>query len=1649
MACKIIPDRGVQLFNTLKKQYGRTNASVIFNRVTGQDFQSKYRDSLTFDSEGIPTFDSVINIPIIRNYLGEQTIINAYQKEQPIMNDTLENTSILVSQAEQFNKQHNDVIAIVDWTDNNKITIKIHPKNEDTIQNAKSQLGIQKLNERIAQLLAPIGITIDMLSEYETSLGRVGITNFQRATDIANGFTVMMQVANNMEGSQAISEEFAHFIIGINNNKPLVQRSIQYLKEERNAREVLGEQYDQVYEYYDGDADMIAEEAAGHLLQQALINKSLNIQSPTKSSLLNRMIDFLLSVFKGLNPFYYQNNIDGIIYEYGKLADDILEGKQKISKEDIQKAKKIASFNALSEKIEVQIKTLKDIVERTYKAAALQDNLDEIDKKDITQKSIARKYAEDVKEALTRHLNEYETMAAIAEYLSLAQTNISSLFTKIQNLDGMTVKDKFTVLRNALYAIQSYTDTIEELRRITNEEFLSDEDIANQRFMLEDIENTLTEFESSTGVQVIDTSSMTTQQIADTIISESEKIVLSDDETHYINTETGQKNTRVTKTIEADAEGEAFDQNSPWVTPSTNIGTGVDELTRDFLNGALQKQPYGSYTINGKQLAEVYPNASNKQLNEFVRQLEKRKQEIEARGITLITRDVIANGTIDVIDGTGTTHTIAVAGTLDLLGYDKDGNWYIYDMKTHRGFIDTKKEKKWRRQLSVYKRFLEEKYGIKVKEIGIIPIKVEYDTPKGYGNGVTEYTVSSEEKNESYNGRHNNQLIVNGEEFRGANPQLEDMIMLDEIQLDIKYSKLANDPTNGIGNSRQMLHSALDNTSRLYSGFIDEFSKKAVPEFLNFLKPFVGENIKIADPKNKGKMKIVSIKTILQESASDISMMQRYFSSMADNPDGVLQIFDKVVKRAKDEKRIRVIEKSQEIIALAKEFEKRGVTSYEWMFETDKKNYIDKEYDYSAYRAAKAKKQEELDNKYGKHPAVGSQEYKDKKNAMKQWTRENTTVIKNGNFNKYVPKKELYPSKWDKLSDTQQEFYDRWMSIKAELDVMLGPGKTHLTNTIKIRKSGIERLTTSLSGDAIMNFIESTKEKFQRSFDDDVSYKDAKGIMGFDGREVMKLPLYYLYGGKGNMQDLSTDVIGTLIAYADMAYNYDAMNQILNPLEIGREILKDRKIQATRGNKAIKEVFRYAGVTRKNDIMINYDASNFRAMIDEFFESKVYNRYLKDNGEFAGIDINKASGLLLKLGSTVQLGFNFLAHLANVGTGVAMQNIEAAAGEHFKARQLAKADGIFIKEMASYMGDIGQRVTKSKLALFDQMFDVRQNFKSKIKQTDWLNKTILTRIFGPAIQYLGQDAGDHWMYNRTAIAMALNHEMLLTKPDGSTEIINLWDALEVVPIDVNNPEAGNKLVLKDGVTNKDGSRFSTKDISDISGNMRYVNQHLFGIYNDEDSVAARRTIWGRFVMQYRDWIPAQFRYRFGAMTTNLEKGGEFEGYYRTSYRFLKQICSELKNGEQTIPQVWNDLSDTEKANVKRSIAEVLQLLAVYAIVDLLEGNDKNRPWAVKYLSYLATREKMELGALVPFVQMPKEMIKIAKSPFAATNVLDDISGLFGCLNPFTWTDEIQSGDYKGHSSGYRAFMKSPLTLWYKTIKRSLNPEKSESYFDQN
>ena len=209
-----------------------------------------------------------------------------------------------------------------------------------------------------------------------------------------------------------------------------------------------------------------------------------------------------------------------------------------------------------------------------------------------------------------------------------------------------------------------------------------------------------------------------------------------------------------------------------WGLPSTSIGNTADTITRDFLAGHLK---------------DSYPNVTKAAQDAFVEQLKQFKNDLDSKGIHIVSEGIMAHGTITMTDAEGKTHQVHVAGTLDLFGYDDNGNFYIFDMKTTRDHSQGKllKEKeKWSRQISMYADLLKQSYGIEVspENLRIIPINVDYPTPMG------SRTEHLDPNGPQYSETPEGQLMLThrreteGKPFNGGNPQMRGTELKQQFQ---------------------------------------------------------------------------------------------------------------------------------------------------------------------------------------------------------------------------------------------------------------------------------------------------------------------------------------------------------------------------------------------------------------------------------------------------------------------------------------------------------------------------------------------------------------------------------------------------------------------------------------------------------------------------------------------------------------------------------------------------------------------------------------------------------------------------------------------------------------------------------------------------
>lgn len=214
-----------------------------------------------------------------------------------------------------------------------------------------------------------------------------------------------------------------------------------------------------------------------------------------------------------------------------------------------------------------------------------------------------------------------------------------------------------------------------------------------------------------------------------------------------------------------------------------DAGTAIDSVVRDFFTpGRTPSKP---------------ANMSQEAFKALLNKLTEIKARMDERGETVYADNLVLY--MKYPDGT------RVAGEVDLLTIDKDGNFRIYDTKTSAysfyDFIDKRgrtqnyfrnasrsqtmsNEKYYTLQLSAYQNLLESKYGVRATSLGILPFVLTYNKDNGISILTPQKGIPL-----SYNSAVNVPLIATptpqvpqgtGQEARQEGPKPGDMISAQE-----------------------------------------------------------------------------------------------------------------------------------------------------------------------------------------------------------------------------------------------------------------------------------------------------------------------------------------------------------------------------------------------------------------------------------------------------------------------------------------------------------------------------------------------------------------------------------------------------------------------------------------------------------------------------------------------------------------------------------------------------------------------------------------------------------------------------------------------------------------------------------------------------
>jgi hypothetical protein len=194
---------------------------------------------------------------------------------------------------------------------------------------------------------------------------------------------------------------------------------------------------------------------------------------------------------------------------------------------------------------------------------------------------------------------------------------------------------------------------------------------------------------------------------------------------------------------------------------------------------------------------------------------------------------------------------------------------------------------------------------------------------------------------------------------------------------------------------------------------------------------------------------------------------------------------------------------------------------------------------------------------------------------------------------------------------------------------------------------------------------------------------------------------------------------------------------------------------------------------------------------------------------------------------------------------------------------------------------------------------------------------------------------------------------------------------------------------------------------------------LFGVYDNNFKNEVSKTVLGKLVMMFKNYFLSAAQYRFTGIQTalkskenlteddlnyNTAKKEYTEGTYVTALRFffIDAVIPALKGLQlMHVKEVYNSLSDHEKANLRKATAEImLTAVIVPAIGALLAagaGPDDDETW---FMVYQLRRLESELSQF----RNPIEAGKIITNPIASVRLIQHgLSFLYEVATPFDFT----------------------------------------------
>ncbi len=821
----------------------------------------------------------------------------------------------------------------------------------------------------------------------------------------------------------------------------------------------------------------------------------------------------------------------------------------------------------------------------------------------------------------------------------------------------------------------------------------------------------------------------------------------------------------------------------------------------------------------------------------------------------------------------------------------------------------------------------------------------------------------------------------------------------------------------------------------------------------------------------------------------DISLSSRFLDSMAESGDNVLGILDRLTKERKEVARINSLYKIRELLALDKQLKDNGVKDTSFAFETyegKKTGNLLSEYNQGAFEIEKRKFADELVKKIKEDFNIQLSKDSNEKDiqlsknkaankyyrtAWRNWMKNNTQANPNADkiiiakkkyFNEkygnekfgeslradlafndwfnsntvtsaqsgttYMTNELILPAdkyknaEFDKISGIKKKYLDKIWEIKQEQDKYLHSPSQYLAP--QIRKDYLERVRDN----GIKTVAKEAIQDLKSIREDDTNFGNIT-LTDIDNKPVNFIPTYFT-NKLSNMDDLSEDLTATMASYIEMSENYKEMTKIVSLLELGEDIIGERKVIV--GDSALNKMFEKLSLSGSKAYDRQKGGNSYERYKD-WMQMVVYGKMKADEnwGNLMGLNTVKAIDAFNKYTSISGLAFNVYSGLNNVVLGNALARQEAFSREFIGKGGLTFADKTYWKELPEFLNSVGNPYSDNKLKLVGELLDVFSDFKEKTKEIN-TDRGRATRLLSTDSLYMLNSVGEHQIQWRTALAVLDN-----IKLQNNGKSINAWEAIEI---------KDGKPVIKEGTT-LNGKSFTIDDIIATGLRIKALNQKLHGIYNDVDRNALQRWSLGRMAMMFRKYIKPGINRRFDKKRYDYSLDSKVEGMYVTTFNFLNQIRKDLASYKL----IYSQLDSYQKANLRRTALEAAYIGIAVILMGITEAglDDDKDNWLLAQTAYQANRLYTDLT----FYVFPTSAFTILKDPLAGVKTMELATKLLNPLSSFDinpldddpFVLRYKTGKHKGETHLYRNTLN--LIPGLKNLEGLSSPQDKLKYFN--